>query len=69
MDQKSLGGRFHHRKGHCFYKDVRAVFGLGDVVDKPDDSRLYLFEDGKRIGSPDTGVWLIERDGGGNFSH
>jgi glycosyltransferase involved in cell wall biosynthesis/SAM-dependent methyltransferase len=67
--QVSLRGPFCHRHGHCFYKDVRAVFGLGDSVDKPTDSRLFLFADGKRIGSPHIGIGLIERGGAGNFSH
>jgi len=69
MNQISLGAPFRRRHGHCFFKDVRVIFGLGDVIGKPDDSRLFLFEDGKRIGVPHTGVGLIERDGNGNFSH
>ena len=69
QNQISLGGGFHHRQGHCFYKDIRTIFGPGDIVDKPTDSRLFLFEDGKPIGSPHTGIGLIERDGAGNFSH
>jgi glycosyltransferase involved in cell wall biosynthesis len=69
VDQVSLGAPFRHRQGHCVYKNVGTIFGLGDIVDKPTDSRLFLFEDGKRIGSPHTGIGLIERDGNGNFSH
>ena len=69
MDQVSLGITFHHRQGDCFFTDVRAVLGLGDIVDEPTDSRLFLFEDGYQIGSPHTGIGLIERDGNGNFSH
>ena len=68
-DQVSLGTAFRHRQGHCFCKDVRTIFGAGDVVDKPTDSRLFLFEDGKRIGSSHIGIGLIERDGNGHFSH
>jgi SAM-dependent methyltransferase len=69
VDQISLAPPFRHRHGHCFYKDVKDVFGLGDIVGKPTDSRLFLFEDGKQIGTPHASVGLIERDGNGNFSH
>jgi Methyltransferase domain len=69
VKQISLGGSFSHRRGHCFYLDVRSIFGAGDVVGRPTDSRLFLFEDGKEIGSPHSGIGLIESDGNGNFSH
>ena len=64
-----LRAPFRYRHGHCFCKDVRQFFGPGDILDKPTDSQLFLFEDGKRIGISHTGIGLIERDGGGNFSH
>jgi SAM-dependent methyltransferase len=57
------------RGGHCYFVDVRDFFGQGDVVGKPTDSRLFVFEDGNRIGRPHTPIGLIETEGNGDFSH
>jgi SAM-dependent methyltransferase len=65
---RKLVGPFPNRRGACYMVDV-PFMPVGDEVDDMQRSRLYVYEDGKPIGTPHHQAADIASEGQGRFSH
>jgi lysophospholipase L1-like esterase len=65
--QLALKGPFVHEQGHAFVADIPVALPSDGIQSQ--DSKVELYEQGVRVGTPHAPHEVIRKEGGGAFSH